>query len=283
MYEIVACLRELNLEAAGVTERVRLMKNITHKELCENPDLHVELMKSQVNIETELAGRSETQIAILDRCLLDYVLLANQTFPGMDFSKFVPEVTNGLSMDQYLAKFTKIIMPMDLLQVSDSGKVRPDEDFRTSEIATFWKARGYPNVEFLYGKEYHLGERCKIITNMILNNIGRSDIFRDYYLINEVSDTVSKLLRQFGINTPSIYISGSMSKKFPTLPAYTSDIDLFFVANDEFIQKYILEGNHNIDNVAKYLFYMFGVNFHIMPISEEMSKVIKPLELVWSA
>jgi hypothetical protein len=211
------------------------------------------------------------------------VVLAEQTFPGLDFRSKVFPVA-GITLDQYMAKLDCIIMPMDLMSVTDCGKCRPDEVFRQSEIATF-ASIDYPNVVRLPAG--HLGERCKSVVDIVLSHIGRSDVFRDWYLIEEVGRTAAELLQYAGVQVSSIYVSGTMSRKSPTLPAHNSDMDLFVtgtLSGTPLDISYV--ACHGavapvLDTVSNYLFYLFGMEFHILPISERLASVIKPLEPIW--
>jgi len=263
MYEVVACLRELGLEAVGVTERVRLMPGMTHQSLCQDPDLHYKLFDAQLAIENELNNNNESQIVILDRCLLDYVLLARQTFPDYEFD---------INLNNYLNDFNAVVMPMSLFDVGSSVKVRPDESFRQESVENF-NAFQHPRI-VRFGSEVLLRDRCKFVTNLILDKIGKSEIFRDYYLLTEIGTALKDYLTIAGVNDARIWVSGSRCSLSPNLPSYDSDVDMFVSTNSDKL------GLSGLDYISKILKHVFGINVEITTISNRTASVVRLKELI---
>lgn len=272
MYEIVACLRELGIEAVGVTERVRLMPNFTHEELMKDTMLHIGLFAAQLKIQNELSVRSETQVIVLDRCLLDYYVLAQQSFPDYDWSSPV----GGLKAD--LLKFDGFIIPSMLDISGDAVKVRPDDAFRneTARLFEYGMLEKYGVTEdkvYRLDNDTPLRDRCKESVNVILRSMGRSQIFRNWYTSKEIAKALRAGLGHINGAYPGrIWLGGSRCSISPTLPAFDSDYDFFFEGSADRLQE-------DVNAVEVLLMRMFGVQVSVTPITAELAEMVKLKEL----
>lgn len=295
MYETVACLRELSIEAVGVTERVRLMPKVTHKELCSDPYLHVSLMESQLFIETELAGRDETQVVLLDRCLLDYLVLAELTFPDFDFRRVLKEeILAGRTIDEYLSRFDLLIVPASLsIGDGESAKVRPDEDFRLRSTEAFDDCfKSLPAVlaskVLKIDNSVPLRDRCTYATDYVLSAMGRSSVFRNYYKLSEIARTLVALGKLASINIDKIWVSGTRCKSSPTFPSYGSDVDLFvsgsFAGGRDMTTSIVLGEDWAaafVHRAEKMIKAILGATVYITTVTPELAEAVTLKELLW--
>ena len=263
MYEVVALLRESGLEAVGATERVRLKKGYTHETLSTNPDLHFDLYESQINLEDELSVRPEYEIVVLDRCLLDYYVLARQTFPSRDMTP--PDI----DMKEYVKKFIAVYIPSPLKVMT--GKERPDAEFRRKSWDAFEAIEfEYDNAVFM--RDIPLIERAGYVYDNVLRRIGRSEMFRNWYTVQEVAYGVKTLMGERGEIVDGVYLTGSQCRKSPTLPGHSSDLDLF-------IETDVL-GEQALPGVQGLIARLYGVNVQLTRIPSQLVNQITLLEKV---
>lgn len=277
MHQAVACLREMSIEAVGVTERVRLMPNVTHVELSTNFSLHLQLFEAQMKIEKELDGREETQVIVLDRCLLDYVVLAIQSFPKVRFSAMQKELI------EYLNRFDGIIIPSTLDMSPTGRKARPEDAFRHESERLFGKGQlvqyGLEESKIQrLDKDVPLRDRCKWAVDYILNTMGRTDVFRDYYRLSELAKAIRLVAKYLGTDIDRVWIYGSRSHQSATLPTYSSDYDFFVEMN--VAEKSLRESYSTLREVSTMMTRMFGVNASITPVTAELAEMISMKELV---
>lgn len=272
MYEVVAGLRETGIEAVGVTERVRVMPNLTHKELMESPAAHVKLFLAQLDIETRLNERKETEVIVLDRCLVDYVLLARQTADEqiderMTKKTFLAVIDAGLDealrargftdLAHYVSSNLDLVVMPALLNVSERVKVRPEKSFRQRSQDYF---NGYDWPIPVIKPTVTLRDRSSEVIESILAKMGRADTFRDFTPLEDIAQTARELL---DMPKAKIFVSGSMCRRSPTLPSFKSDVDLFIEVTDalKIQKKYGTEA---------LLHSLFGVNVSLTFATKKM-------------
>lgn len=269
MYETVAMLRELGIEAVGSTERARMMPNVTHEELMEDQNLHTELMEAQKKVERQIEERQEADVVILDRCLVDYVVLGNLTFGRPIW--VLPE--------DYVKKFTGIFVPAMLDSGSFTKKIRPDDEFRMKSKEAFDNYYRNLNIDiWVHDVDDPLRDRAKGVVDQILRSMGRTEVFRDWYRTTTIVKALKLISPWKDEDDLKVYVSGTQCHKSPTLPAYNSDLDLFVTFSGAEAMTDVYNGE--IGQTEILLRRMFGGEVNITLLNEELAQLIELKEIV---
>lgn len=284
MYETVACLREAGIEAVGSTEGVRLTRELNHETLSKDSQLHTDLFVSQLVMERTLSDRFETEVIVLDRCLLDYYVLAVQTFPEMEetFKNIIDQqikISGFGTLESYLNRFLRVYVP-NLLPLSEiEKKGRPDNDFReVSSVLFNMMEEKFPTLKssgqiWREPNNFPLKSRCQRVFIDMIDKMGRSDIFFDWYSLADISTLVRDLVNEVVDKSivTDVYVSGSRSGLSPSLPSYRSDYD-FFVEMDGSITK---RQHKDLQAGARLISRMIGTKVAITVISSRMAGIMK--------